>query len=194
MKIVLASASPRRREILSELGLDIEILPARRDEMVRPGAAPEEAVTALAYGKAAEVSAIRPEALVIGADTLVAMDGELLGKPRERLEAGRMLRALSGREHQVYTGLCLMENGQGETRVEESVVRFRELSDQDIEAYIATGEPMDKAGAYGIQGLGRLLVRGIEGDYYNVVGLPVGLLVDMLSQRGIDIWDLRQKR
>ena len=192
---MLASASPRRRQLLSELGLeDIEILPADLEERLPPGISPKGAVAALASGKAGEVALRRPGALVIGADTLVALEGDLLGKPRDRQEAVSMLRALSGRTHQVLTGLCLTDGAWSDTRVEVTQVSFRELREREIEAYVDTGEPLDKAGAYGIQGLGRLLVRGIEGDYYNVVGLPICLLGEMLSRRGLDIWDLRQKR
>ena len=192
MKIVLASASPRRRELLRELGIgEMEILPASREEPVEPGTPPEEAVCRLAQSKAAQVSALRPEDLVIGADTLVALDGELLGKPRDAEDAVRMLKRLSGREHQVYTGVCLALGDRRLVEAEMTAVRFRRLDQDEIQAYVATGEPLDKAGAYGVQGIGRLLVEGIRGDYYNTVGLPVCRLYTMLKSLGVDIWKIR---
>jgi len=187
MKIILASQSPRRRELLGRMGLsDFEIIPARGEETADPSLAPGELVEELSRRKAAEVSAARPEDLVIAADTVVAIDGRVLGKPRDRGEAAEMLSLLSGREHTVYSGLTLSRAGRTVTEHEATAVRFRTLSQGDIARYIATGEPMDKAGAYGIQGYGSVLVEGIFGDYYNVMGLPVCRLARLLAGFGVD--------
>ena len=187
MRIILASQSPRRRELLDRMGIrDFEVLPARGEELADPSLPPAELVEGLSRRKCAEVAALRPGGLVIGADTVVSIDGQVLGKPRDRAEAERMLRALSGRQHTVYTGVTVLYNGTEETGSERTSVRFRPLTDGDITRYIATGEPMDKAGAYGIQGYGSVLVEGISGDYYNVMGLPVCRLARMLARFGID--------
>ena len=151
MRIILASQSPRRRELLERMGIrDFEVLPARGEELADPSLPPAELVEELSRRKCAEVAALRPGGLVIGADTVVSIDGQVLGKPRDRAEAERMLRALSGRQHTVYTGVTVLYNGTAETGSERTSVRFRPLTDGDITRYIATGEPMDKAGAYGI--------------------------------------------
>ena len=187
MRIILASQSPRRRELLERMGIrDFEVLPARGEELADPSLPPAELVEELSRRKCAEVAALRPGGLVIGADTVVSIDGQVLGKPRDRAEAERMLRALSGRQHTVYTGVTVLYNGTAETGSERTSVRFRPLTDGDITRYIATGEPMDKAGAYGIQGYGSVLVEGISGDYYNVMGLPVCRLARMLARFGVD--------
>ncbi|MCI8676746.1 MAG: septum formation inhibitor Maf [Lawsonibacter sp.] len=187
MRIILASQSPRRRELLERMGIrDFEVLPARGEELADPSLPPAELVEELSRRKCAEVAALRPGGLVIGADTVVSIDGQVLGKPRDRAEAERMLRALSGRQHTVYTGVTVLYNGTEETGSERTSVRFRPLTDGDITRYIATGEPMDKAGAYGIQGYGSVLVEGISGDYYNVMGLPVCRLGRMLLRFGVD--------
>lgn len=187
MRIILASQSPRRRELLERMGIrDFEVLPARGEELADPSLPPAELVEGLSRRKCAEVAALRPGGLVIGADTVVSIDGQVLGKPRDRAEAERMLRALSGRQHTVYTGVTVLYNGTEETGSERTSVRFRPLTDGDITRYIATGEPMDKAGAYGIQGYGSVLVEGISGDYYNVMGLPVCRLGRMLLRFGVD--------
>lgn len=187
MRIILASQSPRRRELLERMGIrDFEVLPARGEELADPSLPPAELVEELSRRKCAEVAALRPGGLVIGADTVVSIDGQVLGKPRDRAEAERMLRALSGRQHTVYTGVTVLYNGTEETGSERTSVRFRPLTDGDITRYIATGEPMDKAGAYGIQGYGSVLVEGISGDYYNVMGLPVCRLARMLARFGVD--------
>ena len=187
MRIILASQSPRRRELLERMGIrDFEVLPARGEELADPSLPPAELVEELSQRKCAEVAALRPGGLVIGADTVVSIDGQVLGKPRDRAEAERMLRALSGRQHTVYTGVTVLYNGTEETGSERTSVRFRPLTDGDITRYIATGEPMDKAGAYGIQGYGSVLVEGISGDYYNVMGLPVCRLARMLARFGVD--------
>ena len=180
MKIILASQSPRRRELLERMGIrDFEVLPARGEELADPSLPPAELVEGLSRRKCAEVAALRPGGLVIGADTVVSIDGQVLGKPRDRAEAERMLRALSGRQHTVYTGVTVLYNGTAETGSERTSVRFRPLTDGDITRYIATGEPMDK-------GYGSVLVEGISGDYYNVMGLPVCRLGRMLLRFGVD--------
>ena len=182
--IVLASQSPRRRELLQKLGFrDFAVCPADVDETVPPGITPQALVRDLSRRKALALNA--PGKVVIAADTVVALEGDILGKPRDEAEARSMLRRLSGREHQVYTGVTVALDGRAETGVEETLVRFRPLSDREIEAYLATGEPMDKAGAYGIQERGCLLVQGIRGDFFNVMGLPLGKLADLLESFNI---------
>jgi len=181
--VVLASGSPRRRELLGQMGIeDFEVLPAQGEETAPEGLAPDALVARLALQKAREVAALRPEATVIGADTVVALDGQVLGKPSDEEEAREMLSALSGRRHQVYTGMAVLSGGQAFTHVECTQVEFRPLTEEEIAAYVATGESMDKAGAYGIQGRACVFIRGIQGDYYNVVGLPVCALHELLAQ------------
>ena len=187
MEIVLASGSPRRRQLLEQIGLTgFRVLPSDADESLPDGIAPGEAVERLSARKGAAVAAqARPGALVIAADTVVALDGAILGKPRDEGEAREMLSALSGRTHQVYTGVSLFHRGERRTEHEVTAVTFRPLSQEEIAAYVATGEPMDKAGAYGIQGLGALLVERLEGDYFNVMGLPLCRLGRMLAAAGV---------
>ena len=195
-RLILASASPRRRELLGLLGLPFEVVPGRYDEsaLAADGLTPAEYVTRLARGKAAEVAArTQGDALILGADTTVILDGLTLNKPADPADARRMLRLLSGRTHQVYTGLCLVPvvNGVlGEPQTDHAVtaVTFDALTDGAIAAYVATGEPQDKAGAYGIQGKALSFIPGIQGDYFNVVGLPVFLLCKMLAQFGVHLW------
>ena len=182
-KIVLASGSPRRRELMHQMGLDdFEILPAKGEERAPESLTPAQLVEQLALQKAREVAALRPDCAVIGADTVVALGDEVLGKPESEARAKEILRALSGRHHQVYTGVAVLAGGEEYTHVECTEVEFRALTDEEIDAYVATGEPMDKAGAYGIQGRACTLIRGIRGDYYNVVGLPVCALHEMLAE------------
>ena len=168
MNWILASGSPRRRELLT-------IRPAKGPERATPGAGPEQTVRELSLHKAQEVAqTCAPEDIIIAADTIVYLDGAILGKPRDHDDAVRMLTALSGREHIVYTGVAVLRGGELRQAAERTAVRFRPLTSGEIERYIATGEPMDKAGAYGIQGTGgRMLVHDISGDFYNVVGLPI---------------------
>jgi septum formation protein len=187
MNLILASASPRRRELLQQFGIKFDIDPAAGPEKAPAGAGPADTVAALSRQKAEEVSARHPGCLVIGSDTVVELDGEILGKPRDKDDAFRMLRSLSGREHRVYTGVTLAQDGAITTQVETTRVFFRPLTDQEIRAYIATGEPMDKAGAYGYQGIASLFIQGIEGDYFNVVGLPLCRLGQMLAERGVSL-------
>ena len=186
MKLILASRSPRRRELLDTIGLSYELLPAEGEESAPAGLEPEALVARLAMQKAAEVAAKRPDALVLGADTVVELDGRILGKPRDAADAADMLRALSGRMHRVHTGVALVGGGRTLTGTETSRVFFRRLTEAEIEAYVRSGEPLDKAGAYGIQQLGSLLVSRIEGDYFNIVGLPLCLLRELLLAFGID--------
>ena len=187
MNIILASQSPRRKELLERMGLSgFEIIPARGDENCPPGCTPAGMVEELSRRKCAEVASSHPDDLVIAADTVVAVDGRILGKPRGEEQAAEMLRLLSGREHRVYTGLTVSRGGETVTEHEVTTVRFRTLSQADIRRYIATGEPMDKAGAYGVQGYGCVLVEGITGDYYNVMGLPVCRLARLLARFGVD--------
>ena len=172
MKIILASGSPRRRQLLEQVGLRGFVVRASDvDESVRPGLPPAEMVEELSARKAA----------------VVALEGAVLGKPASPEEAARMLAALSGRTHQVYTGLTLAGPGAVRTEHEVTAVTFRALSGAEIAAYVATGEPMDKAGAYGIQGLGALLVQRLEGDYFNVMGLPLCRLGRMLRAFGVEL-------
>ena len=181
--VVLASGSPRRRELLGQMGVqEFEVLPAQGEESAPAGLTPDQLVAHLALQKAQEVFALRPEATVIGADTVVALGDQVLGKPATEREAVEMLRALSGRRHEVYTGMAVLSGDRVLRHVERTQVEFRPLTDREIEAYVATGEPMDKAGSYGIQGRACVFIRGIQGDYYNVVGLPVCALQQLLSQ------------
>ena len=185
MRIVLASKSPRRIELLRSLGLDIEICPADVDENIdEVTEKPQEAVTLLASRKAQAIAQklCDPDALIIAADTLVYKDNTLLGKPRDEDEAFSMLRTLSGDRHSVYTGICVAYGGKIAKKAVETAVFFRNLSDDEIENYVKSGEPMDKAGAYGIQGRACLFVKGIEGDYFNVVGLPLTELFEMIKE------------
>lgn len=189
MNIILASNSPRRRELLGQIGVrDFRVLSPDVDERTQPGLSPAQMVEELSLRKArAAEEKAGPGGLIIAADTVVALDGTALGKPRDEADAFAMLSALSGREHHVYTGVTLLRDGRAATGHEQTAVRFRALEPQEIRGYIATGEPMDKAGAYGIQGVGALLVEGIRGDYCNVVGLPVFRLGRMLAQLGINL-------
>lgn len=191
-ELILASRSPRRREILSRLGIAFSVQPGEVDEAGVTRADPAELVERLALAKALDVAGSRERALVIGADTIVVLDGEVLGKPADRREAVAMLERLQGRKHQVYSGLAVVEMEHGSLarravghRVTE--VTMRPTTREEIEWYVGTGEPMDKAGAYGIQGLGVLLVDRIEGCYTNVVGMSVPLLLQLTRQLGYEL-------
>ena len=187
MKIILASQSPRRRELLERMGITgFKVIPARGEEIAARSLTPDQLVEELSRKKCAEVAAGRPKDLVIAADTVVAINNRVLGKPRNEEDAARMLATLSGRLHTVYTGVTVSLEGKTITSHEMTSVRFRTLTQADIIRYIATGEPMDKAGAYGIQGYGCTLVESISGDYYNVMGLPVCRLARMLARFGVD--------
>lgn len=188
MDIILASQSPRRRELLERMGITrFKTVSPDIDERAFDGLPPEELVRRLSAEKAGAVAdRVGDGAIIIAADTVVALDGTVLGKPGDDLEAFKMLSTLSGVRHQVYTGVTVLLGGERFTEHEVTDVTFRELSEQEIEQYVATGEPMDKAGAYGIQGFGALLIEGIQGDYYNVMGLPVCRLGGILRQLGVD--------
>ena len=181
--IVLASASPRRRQLLELLGLTFEVAPTDVDETWRNGEAPPAHVERLAREKAA--AGARGGAVVVGADTIVVVGGEILGKPRDAAEARVMLRRLAGRAHDVYTAVAVAWRGAIVSGSVRTAVWFRPLDDEVIAAYVATGEPLDKAGAYGIQGYGAVLVERIEGDYFTVMGLGLGLLVELLGRAGL---------
>ncbi len=175
-KIILASQSPRRRELLSLITDDFEVITADVDETVDENETAENTVMMLSKKKADAVSSLYPGRVVIGADTIVVCDGRILGKPQNRTHAKEMLKSLSGRTHQVLTGVTITDSCKTETFFVSSDVTFFELSDEEISAYAESGEPDDKAGAYGIQGKGSLLVEKISGDYFNIVGLPVSAL------------------
>ena len=189
MKIVLASQSPRRRELLERMGITkFEICPDTEEERAPEGLTPDRLVEYLSADKARHVAGhFAPEVIIIAADTVVAVDDRVLGKPHSRDEAVEMLNLLSGRSHTVYTGVTVRKGETVCTRHECTRVTFRPLTGAEIEAYVDSKEPMDKAGGYGIQGLGCLLVQGIEGDYYNVMGLPVCRLGQMLRTVGLDV-------
>ena len=190
MKLILASASPRRRELLEMLHVEnLEIHPAKGEEKPHPELTPDALVKELASCKAAEVAAAwaSPEDIVIGADTVVVLDGRVLGKPKDEADAAAMLRALSGRTHTVYTGVAVERGGERRLHAERTDVRFRALTEAEIAAYIATGEPMDKAGAYGAQGYASLFVEHLDGDFFNVMGLPLCALGKLLKDLDVSL-------
>jgi nucleoside triphosphate pyrophosphatase len=200
MALVLASASPRRQELLRSAGIAITVQPTNIPESPLDGEAPKAFAERMAREKAWAIFKQRPNEFVLGADTIVVVDKEILGKPKDAADAARMLRLLSGRSHQVVTGVCLMgprsggtssgspdakpETSLGDVRSETTIVHVTSLSDDEIRAYIASGEPMDKAGAYAIQGMASRWIPRIEGDYANVVGLPIALVYRMLKECG----------
>lgn len=183
VRVILASQSPRRRELLTLVGITHDVLPADIDETVWPGEEPVPHCERLARSKAETLAAQHPEAVVIGSDTIVVVDGDILGKPGSRDEAIAMLTRLAGRSHVVHTAVAVAHQGEVRSGVESVGVTFRELSPELIAAYVDTGEPMDKAGAYGIQGYGATIVERVDGDYFAVMGLPLGRLVGLI--RGI---------
>jgi septum formation protein len=180
--LVLASASPRRVALLRQVGAEFTVVDPGPDRAWPGQAEPRHGVRALALDKAKRVAASRPNALVLGADTVVVARGVRLGKPRDLAEARAMLAKLQGRKHEVWTGLALLHRGEQRTAAECTVVRMAKLDKREIEDYLAAGESLDKAGAYGIQGLAGQFVRGIEGDYANVVGLPLSRLRTLLDE------------
>lgn len=192
-KIILASASPRRQQLLANLGVPFTSFPANIDEGVLLSEKPRDAVRRIAEAKARAVAVSFEEGLIIAADTAVVLAGEFLGKPSHSREAMVMLQRLSGRPHQVITAVCLYDVKTGQLLVDEEETRvyFRNLTREEIESYVNTGEPMDKAGAYGIQDRGALLVDKIEGCYFNVVGLPLGRLYLMLKSFGVNLLEVR---
>lgn len=190
MELILASASPQRRELLSRLGLEFTVMAAQADETLLPGLSPQEQVVRLSKIKAQAVRdslECRAGQVIISADTVVVLEERILGKPKDAAQAAQMLKALSGREHLVLTGVTVLSDAGLQHLCEETRVFFRPLTQTEITAYIHTGEPMDKAGAYGIQGYGALFVEKLIGDYYNVMGLPLCALGQMLRRAGIPI-------
>lgn len=186
-RLILASASPRRLELLRSIGLDPEVIPSAVEERREQGEAPEDYVRRLAREKAAEVAARNPGRWVLAADTVVVLGEQILEKPRDRTDAIAMLSTLSGTEHIVFTGVCLLSEATGfeATEVETTAVRMAHMKRDRIEWYVDTGEPMDKAGSYAIQGLGAMLVDSITGNYSNVVGLPLPAVERMMRRAGI---------
>lgn len=187
--IILASSSPRRRELLQGLGIPFTVETSDVDETTSPGLAPAEIVESLAQRKAREIAGKKSDGLVIGADTIVVLDGNVLGKPRDDADAYQMLQSMQGREHTVFSGVALIDakSGREEVAHRSTKVRIRPLTEQEIIAYIATKEPLDKAGSYAIQGIGSTIVEAIQGDYFTVVGLPLNLTAAMLSRFGVQI-------
>jgi septum formation protein len=186
LKVVLASSSPRRHDLLGLIGVEHEVNAAELDETYVAGEKSDAHAERLARWKAEAVAAANRQALVIGADTIVVVDEHILGKPRDIADAARMLRMLNDRTHLVMTAVALSLEGRTVSAVEKVLVTFRDLSEDDISRYIATGEPMDKAGAYGIQGYGATIVRRIDGDYFAVMGLSLVRLVELMTQLGVN--------
>ena len=184
LRVILASASPRRRDLLTMIGIRHDVVPADIDETYLPGEPPLAHAERLAREKGTAVAARYPEALTIAADTIVVIDEQVLGKPRDVADATRMLRQLSGRTHTVFTAVAVVRAGRVESSVEAVTVTFRHLTDAEIAAYIATGEPMDKAGSYGIQGFGAIIVERIDGDFFAVMGLALGRMVQLMRRLG----------
>ncbi len=182
--LILASSSPRRKELLENLHLNFHIYSSDIDESFEPGTSPEEVVMGLAERKARAVFSKHPNDFIIGSDTVVVFDGAILGKPTGHEEAVGMLRLLSGQAHEVYTGVSIISPGNEVRFFEKTKVHFWELTDREIEYYVNSGEPFDKAGGYGIQGLGSMLVKKIDGDYFAVMGLPVSMTVRELRKAG----------
>ena len=180
--IILASASPRRKEILELADLKFDVMPSDAQEITTK-TAPNEVVMELASLKAKDIyKKSEEQSMIVGADTVVAYQGQILGKPTDEADAKRMLTMLSGQTHEVYTGVCVIEDGKTKTFYEETKVTFYEISDEQIDRYIKTGEPMDKAGSYGIQGKAAVFIKGIEGDYYNVVGFPIARFLQEITK------------
>ena len=191
MRLVLASRSPRRAELLRAAGIPFEVASVDLDEQFHRGEKPEHAVARLAEAKAAAVAASHPDAVVLGADTTVVIRGEALAKPKDEADAIRMLRLLSGRSHDVWTGICLFGQGRRLVHVEPTRVRMAQLGEKEIAWYVSTGEPFDKAGGYAIQGLASRFIEGIDGSYSNVVGLPISSVYELLKELGCDILELK---
>ena len=191
-RFILASQSPRRRELFTQIGVkNFDILVPDADESYDPTLTPQEIVCSICRKKAVAAQALAADndAIIVTADTMVFLDGLRLGKPVDEADAAKMLRSLSGRTHTVCTGVSIARGEHIETEAETTAVTFRDLTDAEIAAYIASGDPMDKAGSYGIQGKPALFVSGIEGDYFNVMGLPLHRLGQMLKKFEIDLFD-----
>jgi septum formation protein len=185
LQVVLASASPRRRDLLTLVGIAHTVQPADTDESLRASELPEAYAERLSRAKAETIASLSPDSLVIGADTIVVIDDAVLGKPRDVGDAERMLAILSGRSHTVMTAVAVSFNGTTVSAVEMVDVTFRAIDADEIRSYVATGEPMDKAGAYGIQGYGATIVRRIDGDYFAVMGLSLIRLVALMAEVGV---------
>jgi septum formation protein len=194
MRLVLASASPRRADLLRAAGIPFDVFPVEVDEHFRIGEKPEHAVARLAEAKAAVAAASHPDAIVLGADTTVIIRGQVLAKPTDVADATRMLRLLSGRTHEVLTGVCVCYKGRRLVHVEPTRVRMAQLGDSEIAWYVATREPFDKAGGYAVQGLASRFIEGIDGSYSNVVGLPISSVYELLKELGCDILDSKKSQ
>ena len=184
-RFIVASGSPRRKELLSAAGYSFDIIPSEADETLPKGIHASDAVALLSKRKALSVSKENPGAVVLGCDTVVSLGGKILGKPKNRAEAFSMLSSLSGKEHEVFTGVFITDGEKEKGFVSRTKVGFYPLSKETIESYIETGEPSDKAGSYGIQGFGSVLVKKIDGDYFTVMGLPINECARVLSSFGI---------
>ncbi len=182
--IILASSSPRRRELLSMIGLNYVIETSGEEEVQPHGLPPAEFVKTLALQKAQPVADLHPEDCVIGADTIVYLEGDILGKPHTPDVAKAYLSRMQGKQHVVFTGVAVLKNGKVDVRHCETTVTFAPMTPREIDAYVATGEPLDKAGAYGVQGPGGIFVERVEGNYFNVIGLPLPMLYNMLIDAG----------
>jgi septum formation protein len=187
MRMVLASSSPRRAGLLRAAGFVFEVAPVHLDERFHPGEKPEDYVQRLAQAKAVAAASKAPDAVVLGADTTVVIGGQVLGKPTDRADAERMLRLLSDRTHEVLTGICVRMGQRTLVHIEPSRVRMAALNDAEIAWYVGTGEPMDKAGGYAVQGLASRFIEGVDGSYSNVVGLPIAAVYNLLKLLGCDI-------
>ena len=187
--IVLASASPRRKVLLEKIGLKFEVEPGDCEEEIKSEIEPHELVRQISIKKAKSVAARHKNALIIAADTIGVIDNKILGKPHTENEARKMLKEISGKSHTVITGFTILDTATNKTlsRTVSTNVYIKELSSQEIDAYVKTGEPLDKAGAYAIQGLGAVIVERIDGDYYNVMGLPLNALTEVLKEFGIRV-------
>lgn len=185
-RLILASKSPRRCGLLKQLGLDFEVIPSKIEEDLISGESPRRHVIRLAEAKAIDVGHQYPDAWVVGADTIVDIDGMILGKPMDRQEALKMLQRLSGKEHRVWTGFSVyhLRKGKAASEAVETAVRIKSLCVEEMEWYVATAEPLDKAGGYGIQGIGSFMIESVKGSYTNVVGLPLCELIEMLIRLG----------
>jgi septum formation protein len=186
-KIILASQSPRRKKILEQVGLDFDVVVSDFDEAKIKFKTPQEMVEKLSLEKVKIIAKKYPKAIIIGADTTVIFKNEIIGKPKSKADAFRILRLLSGNTHEIVTGFTVIKGNKSITKHVISKVRFKKMTEAEIKAYIATGEPMDKAGGYGIQERGSLFIESIDGDYFNVVGLPIFAVAEALKEFGIDI-------
>ena len=184
MELILASKSPRRHEVMNWMGIPFDVEICTEPESVPKGLSCEQTVMYLAKQKAGFALKIHPDACIIGADTVVDLDGEIIGKPKSAEDAVHTLKRMQGRSHTVYTGLAVLKSGYEDVRCVSTHVTFRPMTDKEIQWYVTTGEPLDKAGSYGVQGLGSVFVESVEGNYFNVIGLPAPVLYEMLLKAG----------